>query len=569
MLTGEQLGSFAIERELGSGAMGTVYLGRNTKTGQRVAIKVMAPELNRNRHATARFERESQILKQLNHANIVKILSIGKSQGMHYYAMEYLEGESLDRVMDRRGRISWEEVVRLGQQLCLALQHVHLQGIVHRDLKPSNFMLTRDGTVKLTDFGIAKDLDVTQLTSANCTVGTASYMSPEQCKGEKNITHKSDLYSLGVVLYELLTGRKPFEAESAMVMFEAHVKGTFVPPGQLVLDIPKWLNTLVCHLLEKEPEHRPMDADTVHQALERVVERVSVQKSAGDEEARSRVMDRTPGSPKPKLDEADKEAVRALLGGKKRRRKKTHFYQKTWFTVLACLAVVAGLAGLIYIVAKPASADDVFKQLQALMEPDNPANYEKAHEPINEFYRRHRSDPRVAQVDEWNQRIIAFETETKLRTAMKLARTIMRGFKPENPYEAAAYLATRYEDFGDVVEANGRWQELSRITPATDNWHYLAEAKLNKLRPKLPPQGDIPRFKKDLLKAKLAEATRVETDEKARRTICEDIVDLYDKEVLLQDEVEQARKLLKAEAKPEKPAEKADDKGKASEKTKT
>src|SRR3979409_1239392 len=108
MLTGEQLGSFAIERELGSGAMGTVYLARNTKTGQRVAVKVMAPELNRNRHATARFERESQILKQLKHPNVVKILSIGKSQGMHYYAMEYLEGESLDHIMDRRGRISWE-----------------------------------------------------------------------------------------------------------------------------------------------------------------------------------------------------------------------------------------------------------------------------------------------------------------------------------------------------------------------------------------------------------------------------------------------------------------------------
>jgi serine/threonine-protein kinase len=569
MLTGEQLGSFAIERELGSGAMGTVYLGRNTKTGQRVAVKVMAPELSRNRHATARFERESQILKQLNHPNIVKILSIGKSQGMHYYAMEYLEGESLDRVMDRRDRISWEEVVRLGQQLCLALQHVHLQGIVHRDLKPSNFMLTKDGTIKLTDFGIAKDLDVTQLTSANCTVGTASYMSPEQCKGLKEITHKSDLYSLGVVLYELLTGRKPFEADSAMAMFEAHVKGTFVPPGQLVLDIPKWLNTLVCQLLEKEPEHRPMDADTVHQALERVVEKVSVQMSAGVDVARSRVMDRTPGAPK--LDEKDKEAARTLLaGGKKRRRKKTHFYRKTWFTALACLAVVAGMAGLIYMVARPASADDVFKQLQALMVPDNPANYEKAHEPINEFYRRHRSDPRIAQVEEWNQKIIAFEMDAKLRAAMNRARNVLkRDFKPENAFEDRAYWATRYDDFGDPIEAHSQFRELSKQTPADDNWHYLAEDKLAKLRPKLPSAGDVPRFKKDLLKAKLAEATKVETGDKTRRAICEDIVDLYGKDVLFDDEVEQARKLLKAETKSDKPAEKVDDKAKASDKTKT
>src|SRR5919197_3639282 len=112
--------------------------------------------------------------------------------------MEYVEGESLDRVMARRGRMSWEEVVALGQQLCGALQHAHERGIVHRDIKPSNIMVLPAGTLKLTDFGIAKDLDGTQLTSANCTVGTAAYMSPEQCRGEKIITHKSDLYSLGI-----------------------------------------------------------------------------------------------------------------------------------------------------------------------------------------------------------------------------------------------------------------------------------------------------------------------------------------------------------------------------------
>src|SRR5437016_10089189 len=107
-------------------------------------------------------------------------------------------------------------------------------------------MMLPDGTLKLTDFGIAKDLDVTALTSANCTVGTASYMSPEQCKGERNLSHKSDLYSLGIVLYELLTGRKPFEAESAMNMFLLHVQGKFERPSRVVMDIPPWLDTLVC-----------------------------------------------------------------------------------------------------------------------------------------------------------------------------------------------------------------------------------------------------------------------------------------------------------------------------------
>src|SRR5260370_33253605 len=130
--------------------------------------------------------------------------------------MEYVGGESLDQALKRRGRLTWEEVSDLGRQICAALQHAHEHGIVHRDLKPSNLMITSDGTLKLTDFGIAKDLDVTQLTSANCTVGTAAYMSPEQCRGEKNLSHKCDLYSLGVLLYELLTGQKPFQDETKM-----------------------------------------------------------------------------------------------------------------------------------------------------------------------------------------------------------------------------------------------------------------------------------------------------------------------------------------------------------------
>src|SRR5438045_1274905 len=135
-----------------------------------------------------------------------------------------------------------------------ALQHAHDKGIIHRDLKPSNVMVLRDSTVKLTDFGIAKDTDVTALTAANSTVGTAAYMSPEQCRGARDITHKSDLYSLGVMFYELVTGRKPYLGESVMEMFLEHMEGTFERPSRIVLDIPIWLDTLICQLMEKEPD---------------------------------------------------------------------------------------------------------------------------------------------------------------------------------------------------------------------------------------------------------------------------------------------------------------------------
>src|SRR5438874_2240479 len=214
MQPGDQIGPFTIDKLIGSGAMGAVYRGTYVKTGRKVAIKIMLAGAAENAQSAERFRREIDILKQLTHPNIVRLLLDGEHHGGKYYAMEYVQGESLDKTLARRGRFSWEEVVTLGQHLCAALQHAHEKGVVHRDLKPSNLMVLADGTLKLTDFGIAKDLDVTQLTSTNCTVGTASYMSPEQCRGERDLTYKSDLYSLGCVLYELLTGRKPFLAEN-------------------------------------------------------------------------------------------------------------------------------------------------------------------------------------------------------------------------------------------------------------------------------------------------------------------------------------------------------------------
>src|SRR5262249_16546824 len=273
MLAGQKIGPFAIEKELGSGAMGTVYLARYEEDDRLVALKVIAFGLSGNEPALKRFEREASILKQLKkHPNIVRVFAHGKWRGTPFFAMEYIDGESLDRVMARRDRFTWQEVIDIGRQLASALQHAHEKGIIHRDLKPSNLMVTREGTVKLTDFGIAKDVDVTALTGANNTIGTAAYMSPEQCKGEKNITGKSDLYSLGVVFFELLTGRKPFAADSAVDMFMMHVNE---PPPRVrnqpgCLDVPQALDTLIHQLMEKRQDRRPLDAAMVGRALEEI-----------------------------------------------------------------------------------------------------------------------------------------------------------------------------------------------------------------------------------------------------------------------------------------------------------
>jgi serine/threonine protein kinase len=252
MQPGERLGTFTIEKELGQGAMGAVYLARHEETGRRVALKLMLAGLDSNPKAQARFEREADVLKQLRHPNVVQLVAIGKFRGRPFYAMEFIEGESLDRVLERRRRLSWQEAAEIAKQVCAALQHVHDKGILHRDLKPSNLMVTKDGKVKLTDFGIAKDLDRTALTSANYTVGTAAYMSPEQCRGEADIDHRTDLYSLGVVLFELIAGRRPFEADSPVQMLMKHLRAKPPRVREFAPDVPAELDSLIDQLLEKK-----------------------------------------------------------------------------------------------------------------------------------------------------------------------------------------------------------------------------------------------------------------------------------------------------------------------------
>jgi serine/threonine-protein kinase len=481
MLVGQQLGPFIIDKEIGAGAMGAVYRGRFTKTGQVVAIKVMAPGLGTtNDNAEARFKREATILKQLNHPNIVRLFAAGKTQGTRYFAMEYIDGESLDRVMARRDRMTWEEVVAFGQQLCSALQHAHELGVIHRDLKPSNLMILADGTLKLTDFGIAKDLDVTQLTSANCTVGTAAYMSPEQCRGERDLTYKTDLYSLGILFYELITGRKPFLAESSMDMFLQHVQGTFERPSRLVLDVPVWLDTLICQLLEKKPEQRPRDAAMVGNVLAGIQEKVEALQSAGIEAVRSRLIDRPKGQRNP--DEMEKDVARTLLTGKGRikgKRKKKPFYRKVWFQAVGLAVLLLAMAMTFYFIFSPPSADKLFQQAEQLMASTNTADWEKARSgPIKKYlaYYGDRPGAQTEQVHKWADDIEVFEYESKLMTYLdREARG--KPFPPQGPMEEKAFKAAKAEDSGDLARAHQLWEEIGK-EEGRHRWGLVAERRL-------------------------------------------------------------------------------------------
>jgi serine/threonine-protein kinase len=360
MMAGDKIGPFVIERELGSGAMGSVYLAQFTKedgSTMPIALKIVALGLLGNDSALARFEREAAILKQLKHPNIVRLIATGRYRKTPFIAMEYVDGEPLDRMLTRRGRLTWETVVDYAKQLCEALQHAHEKGIIHRDLKPSNLMLTKEGILKLTDFGIAKDTDVTALTGMNSTIGTSAYMSPEQCKGDKFITNKSDLYSLGVVLYELLTGKKPFVAENTVDMFLKHVQEVPTRPAKLIHEIPVWLDNLVMFLLEKEKERRPLDAATVGRMLADIEEKVQSQMSAGEVAASSKRASRTLAGQT--FTDEDKDAARALKGKKKKKKRTTGepWYSQTWAKALPLIAGIVIVATAIGVGIKYAGSN--------------------------------------------------------------------------------------------------------------------------------------------------------------------------------------------------------------------
>ncbi len=272
-MIGERLGKWVIFKELGRGGMGRVYLAQEELTGTQAALKVLAAELAVDAGFLQRFHREIETLSRLDHPGIVRFIEAGFENDRHFYAMEYVDGESLEAILLERGRLPWQEVLDIAAQLAPALRHVHDHGIVHRDIKPPNILRTPQGVVKLTDFGIAKVFASRHLTSTGGIIGTAEYLSPEQAAG-KVVGKRSDLYCLGAVLYALLTGRPPFQGNTHLELLHKHRYGQFDRPQRLVMEIPIELDDLVCQLLEKDPEDRPRDCHVFGKQVEAIRKRL-------------------------------------------------------------------------------------------------------------------------------------------------------------------------------------------------------------------------------------------------------------------------------------------------------
>ena len=251
----EKLGPYKLEKILGRGGMGTVYIGLNEESGERAAVKVLSAHLSDDASFRDRFKVEIETLKRLLHPNIVQLFGFGEEEGHLFYVMELVTGRSLQDELVAGRRFTWREVARIGIAVAQALKHAHDRGIIHRDLKPANLLIDEHDHVKLADFGIAKLYGGTGVTADGGVLGTADYMAPEQADG-KQITSRCDLYSLGSVLHALLAGRPPFAGRS-LVEVIASLKNDAPPPiRRLAPDTPAEFENILLQLLEKDPHKR-------------------------------------------------------------------------------------------------------------------------------------------------------------------------------------------------------------------------------------------------------------------------------------------------------------------------
>jgi hypothetical protein len=263
--------AYTIEGEIGRGGMGVVYRARDERLKRPVAIKVLPPELAYRADIRARFMREAETAARISHPNVVPIHSVGEADDFVYFVMGYVDGESLAVRLKRRGRLSIEESRRICRETADALSAAHQQGVIHRDVKPDNILLegTR-GRVMVTDFGIAKALSAEggTLTEAGIAIGTPAFMSPEQAAGEREIDGRSDIYSLGVVTYQMVTGELPFHAPTVPGLLMKQISEEPTPVDQKRPEIPRDLGQTVMRCLEKDPERRWPTADALRRALE-------------------------------------------------------------------------------------------------------------------------------------------------------------------------------------------------------------------------------------------------------------------------------------------------------------
>jgi serine/threonine-protein kinase len=477
-MIGSRLGSWIIEAEIGRGGMGAVYRARRFK-GEgpaTAAIKVLAAELAIEPGFQQRFQREIDILRQLDHPGIVRFYESGQTGPRFWYAMELVDGPSFESLRDERGRVSWPEVLELALQIAPALKHAHDRGVIHRDLKPGNVLRAPSaddpegpGVIKLTDFGIASLFASPHLTVTGGIIGTPEYLSPEQAAG-KSATKRSDLYSLGIVLYALVTGSTPFTGEP-LDLLHKHRYAQFDRPGRIVSELPHGFDEIICQLLEKDPDKRIPDAGVLFRRLDSLRRKLIRQAQHSSGEATGLPAQRdTPGGDIGPATLAS-QVVRQHLEDQKRGGPVSQVFNHP-----IILASLFGLClGILVWTFWPMSEATLYARGEALMQSDDPDDWERAWEqyfaPLQERFPDHAHKEEVAA---FKERVDAHRAERGAALQAKLARPL-----PEARWFFEQ--GRRQREANDEAAARKTWQALIDAyahVPAAKPWVQLARKEM-------------------------------------------------------------------------------------------
>jgi serine/threonine-protein kinase len=543
-MIGQQLGSFQIDEKIGAGAMGVVYRATHVKTGRAAAVKVVTAEQMTKGNAADRFEREAEILQQFRHPNIVRFFAVGRSKGIRYFAMEFIQGQTLEHILEDRGFLPWQDVVELGLQLCEALQYAHERGVVHRDLKPSNIMLTLDGRLKLTDFGIAKDLDATALTATGRTLGTAAYMAPEQIRGTPEVSHKTDLYALGCLLYQMLVGQPPFKGSQIAVLMNCHLNEPPPRPSSKNPEVPRALDDLILNLMSKSPSDRPWDAQVVVGLLSELRDKVARGETIKMVFGAAAIAPRAPtgatldtaaaASPVPT------SATKARKSSKgKKKRGKGWGWKAPSLTTLGLAGAFVALLGLVIYLLLPPTAEQLYAKARPLMESTSNEDWDAAERRyLSELDRRFPDHPHGAEVRKFRDKAALHRAERRAKI-LQSSMLATSDKEVESLYLRAATSSNEAVKIGDEQTAAGYWLNLAELlektSPEERGWILLAQKNAAEL-------GKVVERRKQEVGDLLADAAAAEANGNAElaRNIRLKVLDQYGRHPYLHNILGQA-----------------------------
>ena len=570
----EQLGPYRLGKQLGRGGMGAVYEAVETQTGDEAAVKVLSPHLAADEGFRVRFEAEIESLKKLRHPHIVRLFGYGEQAGTLFYAMELVHGTSLEDELRRGRRFDWREVTRIAIKICRALKHAHDHGVIHRDIKPANLLLTADGDVKLSDFGIARLFGNTRLTSDGGVLGTAEYMAPEQAGG-RTLTDRCDQYSLGGVLYTLLAGRPPFRATTLVEMLQMQRYAEPEPITIFAPQTPSELARIIHQLLEKDPRKRFRNALILARSLEAMERGLSVSARGHDDfvvtppgvsqvgsenplaptlspdELSRAAAHKTPAPPQateatmayrppgedppaPKSDAAETAAPAPDRFTKMEEGRQQPGALREALSGLLAPQTLALVVALVLLVAagwymmRPPTADELFDRIETAAVAGYPDDLERAGPNIEAFLERFPDDPRA-------QRVQALADEAEQANPIQRAFTQAKRYALLNPELALV----KFQALIDLYDDGPDNSEITR--------HYvrLARVQQSRLRKRVDRYVDEGR---KLIESRLAKADEISPDDPPTAgKMYQGIIELYGEKPWAADLVERARGALAEE----------------------